>query len=89
MNTLKKLLLIFSIHFLIFCFILYYFNHQSGGDLGIAIFGILSYLLYVIICFVIGIKWNISLKLYMLATLIILAVVEFSIFNYLIALNTR
>jgi hypothetical protein len=83
----KKFFIIFLIHFLFFLVLTFYFNHESGGDIGIALFGIISFLLYSIICGLISLKRDSKFKLYLVITLLITAVIEILFFRIIVLLS--
>jgi|688.fasta_scaffold280724_2 hypothetical protein len=81
MRNLKLLFLVIISHLLFFFALCYYFYGESGGDLGIAMFTILSFILYIVVWGLISFRWSWRDKIYVLLGIIFTGIIETIIFN--------
>jgi len=81
MKGLKLLFLAIIPHLLIFLGLYYYFYGVSGGDIGLAMFTIISFIVYIIIWGLISFRWSWKDKSYILSGIILTGIIESIVFN--------
>ncbi len=81
MKGFKILLLVALPHLILFLGLLYYFYQQSGGDIGLSLFTVISFVLYVMIWGGISFMWSWKKKMVIIIGLIIIGIIEALIFR--------
>jgi len=81
MKGLKLLFLSIISHLIIFLGLYNYFYGVSGGDIGLVMFTIISFIFYVLIWWIISIRWSWKDRLYILSGIILTAIIEIITIN--------